>query len=194
MWIRERICFRRWLVLGFHLFCVNYKGMIKQLWCCHTLCWIPFYTLWYEIYCIFRAVRKCWAKWDLVILRKVYTFFSSMLEPFWPILRSGRSYDWTYFAYLIHLWIALEQWLLQIHFCDKATESKNIDRSRICRESEQQLWCSIPSGWDILCKWRHTPDFASNTEIDYLNSQILRNENILWFQITMEKSHFVSAC
>jgi hypothetical protein len=172
---------------------VGDEGVSQQLRGRHALGWLPLEALGDEAERVLGTVGQGSGQGDLGVLWEVDALLGGVLEPVGPVLQSGRADDRADLADLVHFAVALEERFLEVHFCNQAAQREDIDWSRVCREAKQQFWCAIPTRRDVLSERWLTAYFLGDTEVDDLHVPLLRNQDILWFEVAVEETVPVDA-
>ena len=112
------------------------------------------------------------------------------LESIWPVIFVRGSKHLEYLEDLINFTVAHEEWLLLSHFCKNTSGRPQVHTQRVMLLTQQNFRASIPQGnhlMGISLNWE--AESSGQTEVGKLNSlPVLRNEKVLWLQISVENS------
>jgi hypothetical protein len=152
----------------------------------HPLGRVPPQTLSNKVDSVSRTIRYNSCQWYLRKLRNAYPPLGRLLHSLRPAVTRRTQHRYN-LANLIHLRIAQKQRLVEIHFCNDASDREYVHSRRVGRKLEQEFRGPVPTSRDVFSVWRLTPDFARDTKVDDFDGQVVVNEDVLGLHIAMEK-------
>ena len=104
-----------------------------------------------------------------------------------PVSLGGSAQDAEDLEDLIDLGIAWEERLAGRHLGEDAADRPHVDASRVLTTTEKNLRCAVPESDDFVCvSAERDTECAGQTEIGQLEVAFLVDEQVLWFEVTVQ--------
>ena len=163
------------------------KGVIDHLSGCQPFGWVPLQALRNEAEGVARTVGNDSREAQFRVLGNSDSFELSLLRSLRPRGCRGAE-DRGDFADLVELRGPQEERLSEVHLGYDAPDRKGVDRRRVGRELEEHFGRPVPPRRDVLGVRRFAPDFPGDTEVDDLDGEVGRNQQVLGFEVAVEEA------
>lgn len=105
-----------------------------------------------------------------------------------PVIIVGLAEDHRDLLPLVHFRGAWEQRPECVQLGHDAPQGKYVDRVVVAAGTEDVFWRSVPPSRDILSKGSGMADFFDQAEIAQLDDSFLLDQDVLRFNVSMEKA------